>query len=470
MSEISSVLIVGGEQPYHRPLIHRLKSWAERIDQVDTAADALRRLKGLEYQLVLAAGRTPDLSTERLVEEALRAAPNVIIVLIAAQPNLSHAFRAARLGASDYLVADPQSALDPHAAQRLFERVRESYLRARAEASPSAEPDSEDGMLPELIGRSPAMRKVNHLVTLIAPRQSTVLINGRTGTGKELAARAVHRNSQRAGKPMVMVNCGAIPPNLLEAEFFGHVKGAFTGAVSSRIGRFEQADGGTIFLDEVGEMPLDMQSKILRVLQEREFQRVGSSETRSVDVRVIAASNCDLADMVQRGTFREDLYYRLNVVPITLPSLTERVEDIPLLTEHLLVKTCSAEGLPLRRVSRETLQRLQEFSWPGNVRQLENAIAKAVALSGDRQLLFPSDFPLPAAALAGTNSVVPEIRVPPNGLDFDGVVTHIEHSLLQQALDLTDGNKKRAADLLHIKRTTFAARWRSVQDCLELAG
>ena len=469
MSEISSVLIVGGEQPYHRPLIHRLKSWAERIDQVDTAADALRRLKGLEYQLVLAAGRTPDLSTERLVEETLRAAPNVVIVLIAAQPNLSHAFRAARLGASDYLVADPQSALDPQAAQRLFERVRESYLRARAEASPSSSLDSEDGMLPELIGRSPAMRKVNHLVMLIAPRQSTVLINGRTGTGKELAARAVHRNSQRAGKPMVMVNCGAIPPNLLEAEFFGHVKGAFTGAVSSRIGRFEQADGGTIFLDEVGEMPLDMQSKILRVLQEREFQRVGSSETRSVDVRVIAASNCDLADMVQRGTFREDLYYRLNVVPITLPSLTERVEDIPLLTEHLLAKTCSAEGLALRRVSRETLQRLQEYSWPGNVRQLENAIAKAVALSGDRQLLFPSDFPLPAATLAGTNSVVPEIRVPPNGLDFDGVVTHIEHSLLQQALDLTDGNKKRAADLLHIKRTTFAARWRSVQDCLELA-
>ncbi len=469
MSEISSLLLVGSEQPYHRPLVHRLKSWSQRVDQVETAADALRRLKGLDYQLVLAAGRTPDLSAERLVEETLRAAPNVIILLIATQPNLSHAFRAARLGASDYLVADPQSAFDPQAAQKLFERVRESYLRSRAEASPSSTLESEDGTLAQLVGSSPNMRRVNHLVRLIAPRQSTVLIHGRTGTGKELVARAVHSHSQRAKKPMVMVNCGAIPANLMEAEFFGHVKGAFTGAVSGRVGRFEQADGGTIFLDEVGEMPIEMQSKILRVLQEREFQRVGSSETRSVDVRVIAATNCDLSEMVKQQTFREDLYYRLNVVPITIPSLTERVEDIPLLTEHLLAKICEAEELPLQRVSRETLQRLQEYSWPGNVRQLENAIAKAVALSGDRQVLFPSDFPLPAAPLAGPNSVVPEIRVPPSGLDYDGVVNQIEHSLLQQALDMTDGNKKRAADLLHIKRTTFAARWRSVQDCLELA-
>lgn len=470
MPEISNVLMVGAEQPYHRPLIHRLKSWAERVEQVETADDGLRRLKSLDYQLVLAVGRTPDLSTERLVEEMLRATPNVVILLIAAQANLSHAFRAARLGASDYLVAEPNAALDPQAAQRLFERVRDSYARARAEATPSAAVEADEGETPELIGRSPAMRKVNHLVKLIAPRQSTVLIEGRTGTGKELVARAIHARSQRANKPMVMVNCGAIPASLLEAEFFGHVKGAFTGAVSGRVGRFEQADGGTIFLDEVGEMPLEMQSKLLRVLQEREFQRVGTSETRTVDVRVIAATNCELREMVERGEFREDLYYRLNVVPIEIPSLTERIEDIPLLAEHLLAKTCEAEGLPLRRASRETQQRLQDYGWPGNVRQLENAIAKAVALSGERQVLFPSDFPLPALPPAGAGSVVPEIRVPPNGLDYDGVVTRIEHSLLQQALDLTNGNKKRAADLLHIKRTTFAARWRSVQDSLELVG
>jgi transcriptional regulator with PAS, ATPase and Fis domain len=262
---------------------------------------------------------------------------------------------------------------------------------------------------------------------------------------------------------MVMVNCSAIPESLMEAEFFGHVKGAFTGAVAHRVGRFEQAQGGTIFLDEIGELPLDMQSKLLRALQERELQRVGSSETIKVDVRVIAATNCDLKDLVCRGQFREDLYYRLNVVPIHVPSLAERAGDIPSLVDHLLARICEREKLALKRTGPEAIQRLKEYNWPGNVRQLENAIEKAVALSSDRRVLYPSDFPLPSPPLVASSPLVPEVRLPADGLDFDSVVTQFEQDLLQQALRRSGGNKKRAADLLRIKRTTFSAKLRSLQ-------
>ena len=288
-----------------------------------------------------------------------------------------------------------------------------------------------------------------------------MLITGRTGTGKELVARAIHTASPRGPHPLVVVNCGAIPEHLIEAELFGHVKGAFTGAIGHRVGRFEQAHRGVIFLDEIGEMPLEMQSKQLRVLQEREFQRVGSSETIKVDVRVIAATNCDLKELVQRGKFREDLYYRLNVVPLALPSLAERIDDLPSLVQHLLVKICRQEGLPLMRATPETVIRLMEYSWPGNVRQLENAIEKAVALSADREILYPSDFPLPPLTPGTAPSVAPDVRLPNEGLDFDSVVGRFERSLLEQALERTGGNKKRAAELLRINRTTFAAKLRA---------
>ena len=310
-------------------------------------------------------------------------------------------------------------------------------------------------------GQSKAIRGVNRLIKLIAPRQSTVLITGRTGTGKELVARAIHAASPRAAHPLVVVNCGAIPEQLIEAELFGHVKGAFTGAIGHRVGRFEQAHRGVIFLDEIGEMPLEMQSKQLRVLQEREFQRVGSSETIKVDVRVVAATNCDLQELLQQGKFREDLYYRLNVVPMSLPSLAERIEDLPSLVQHLLTKICRQEGLSLMRMAPETVVRLMEYHWPGNVRQLENAIEKAVALSGDREILYPSDFPLPPLTAGTAPSVAPDVRLPAEGLDLDSVVGGFERSLLEQALERTGGNKKRAAELLRIKRTTFAAKLRA---------
>jgi transcriptional regulator with GAF, ATPase, and Fis domain len=263
---------------------------------------------------------------------------------------------------------------------------------------------------------------------------------------------------------MVAVNCTALPENLLEAELFGHVRGAFTGAVGQRVGRFEQAHRSTLFLDEIGDMPLDIQAKLLRVLQEREFQRLGSSESVKIDVRVVAASNSDLAERIRQGRFREDLYYRLNVVPIHMPPLRDRLSDIPVLVYHFVDKICRQEDLPPKEIPRETIERLMSYSWPGNVRQLENAIEKAVALSGARQALHPGDFPLPsrAPAPASTPNAAPVITLPDDGLDFERTVGTIERNILEQALRRSGGNKKRAADMLRLKRTTLAAKLRSL--------
>jgi transcriptional regulator with GAF, ATPase, and Fis domain len=315
-----------------------------------------------------------------------------------------------------------------------------------------------------LIGSSSALREAIEVLRLVAPRHCTILITGRTGTGKELAARAIHQASARNHRELVSVNCGAIPPDLVEAEFFGHVKGAFTGAVSARQGRFEQADGGTLFLDEIGELPGEMQAKLLRALQEGEIQRVGSSETLRVDVRIVAATNRDLGRMVERQQFREDLYYRLNVVPIRLPDLAERIEDLPALADSLLKRSCAGEGLPEKRLSEAALSRLCNHHWPGNVRQLQNALEKAVALSGDRLVLTEADFLLPKGPRTEIGCDFPSLQVPASGLDYDAVIGALERDLLNQALALADGNKKRAADLLRLKRTTFLARWKTLQE------
>ncbi|HTM51535.1 MAG TPA: sigma-54 dependent transcriptional regulator [Bryobacteraceae bacterium] len=314
-----------------------------------------------------------------------------------------------------------------------------------------------------LVGDSPAMGQLCRLIQLVGPRRTTVMITGETGAGKELVARSVHAASPRSRLPMVTVNCAALPENLLEAELFGHVKGAFTGAANHRVGRFEQADGSTIFLDEIAEMPLDLQVKMLRVLQEREFQRIGASDTVKVDLRIISASNVDLARRVDQGRFREDLFYRLNVVRLRTPPLRERLSDVPALVEHLIRKVCRLEQIPVRQVSPQSLWRLANYGWPGNVRQLENSVEAAIALSGERLMLEPEDFPMEstdskmeAAAVGG-----PTISVPDHGLDFERTVSQFERSILMQALEKTAGNKKQAADMLGLKRTTLSAKLRT---------
>lgn len=315
-----------------------------------------------------------------------------------------------------------------------------------------------------LIGSSRAMFAVFQMVELVGQRRSTVLIRGETGTGKEMVARAIHAAGPRSKKPMVAVNCTALPDTLLEAELFGHTKGAFTGAVAPRTGRFEEAHQGTIFLDEIGDMPLDLQAKLLRVLQEREIQRIGSSETVPVDVRVLAATNVNLQQRVAEGKFREDLYYRLNVVPILLPPLRERVSDIPLLTENFIEKVCRLEDLDPKKVLQEAMHHLCTYDWPGNVRQLENTVEMAVVLSGERKVLLPGDFRLPRRA--GLASVpTPDQSspsLPDDGLDFEATVSALERALLRQALERTQGNKRMAAELLRLKRTTLTAKLKSL--------
>jgi DNA-binding NtrC family response regulator len=337
--------------------------------------------------------------------------------------------------------------------------VRTTGLAAPPAAAASHNPE------PLLVGNSPEMLRIAHILRLVGPRRATVLITGETGTGKEVAARALHLAGPRRSGPFVAVNCTALPENLLEAELFGHVRGAFTGAVQNRTGRVEQAAGGTLFFDEIGDLPLDLQAKLLRVLQEREFQRLGSSETIRMDARVVAATNCDLTRRICENRFREDLYYRLNVVPLHIPPLRHRREDIPALAVHFVEKVCRLERLALRRVAPDALERLASWHWPGNVRQLENAIEMAVALSGDRMLLDSSDFPAPhgALALASPASGASPVDVPDSGLDYQQTVAAIEKSILEQALRKTGGNKKAAAEMLGLKRTTLSAKMRSLE-------
>lgn len=316
-----------------------------------------------------------------------------------------------------------------------------------------------------LVGSSSAMREVIEIIELVASRRSTILITGETGTGKEVAARALHQASGRASSRMVAVNCAALPDHLLEAELFGHTKGAFTGAVNTRVGLFEQAHRGTIFLDEIGELPLPLQAKLLRVLQEREIQRIGSSEPLSIDVRVIAASNANLLEAVANRRFREDLYYRLNVVALRMPALRDRPADIPELAEHFLNKLSEGEPAWRKRLAPQALEMFVRYSWPGNVRQLEHAIESACALSGARSVLYPGDFDLPAEVQASEFGPLSSLDVPEGGINFEELMTGIERRLLERALAKSGGNKARAASMLHMKRTTLLSKFKSLEVC-----
>lgn len=315
-----------------------------------------------------------------------------------------------------------------------------------------------------LIGQSAAISRLREIIRLIAGRRVTVLISGESGTGKEVVARAIHSAGNRAQRPMVAVNCTALPSNLLESELFGHVKGAFTGADRLRIGRFEQAHRGTIFLDEVGDLPLESQGKLLRVLQEQQFERLGSSETLSVDVRVVAATNVRLEDAVRERKFREDLYYRLNVIPVQLIPLRDRREDIPLLIEHFLNKFQEEERCAPKSLSAEALRYLAGQAWPGNVRQLEHTIQRAFAMSGDRTTIGLADLHFGCTGIADAEAEEEPyqdgsyVQVHQNGIDFDKVIGNLERSLVHQALRLSGGNKAKAADLLRMKRTTLLAK------------
>lgn len=312
----------------------------------------------------------------------------------------------------------------------------------------------------KLTGESPAIEAVIRTISLVARHRSTVLITGETGTGKEMAARAIHEAGPRSGFPFIAMNCAAIPASLMESELFGHVRGAFTGALNHRAGYFEQACQGTIFLDEVGELPLELQGKLLRVLQEREFQRVGSSSVIRTEARVIAATNLRLEDNVKAGRFREDLFYRLNVVPLCMPPLRERRSDIPLLVQHFIRKICQQESIPEKVVTENALHFLTTLDWPGNVRQLENRVEMAVILSEEAPVLDQNHFLLRPDDLPALNESM--IQLPAAGLNLDQYIGSVELNLLQQALDRAKGNKTMAAGFLCMNRTTLSARLKAL--------
>ena len=374
----------------------------------------------------------------------------------------------------DWLRVLADSAAVAIANARAFEQVEALRRELELERDYLRQEVQENGVFGEILGRSASLQRVLRQVDKVAATDASVLILGETGSGKELVARGIHQRSPRAHKPLVKVNCGSIPRELFESEFFGHVRGSFTGAIRDRVGRFQLADGGTLFLDEVGENPLELQSKLLRVLQEGEYERVGNETTRKVNVRVLSATNKDLRQLVQQGLFREDLYYRLNVVPLRIPPLRERIEDVPDLIRHFL-NLAASQGLPRKAIDGEALTRLRRYSWPGNVRELENLAQRLAALYAEDTInarivgleLDPTDrreeMALPETA---TLSAAVEVYLqrhftehaaaglPPDGL-YDRIVEEVERPLLVAALVATKGNQIKAAKLLGLNRNTL---------------
>jgi len=422
------------------------------VAAVTNALDGLDLLRSEDFDAVLVNWPLTDWpSAANLLEELQQAQPETPVVFHAPGISASESIRLCRMGAFHVLQTG-------HATSCLYLAANSKWAQEQAAGCL----EEREGWTASLVGESRQMNQIAERIRLVASRRSTVLITGETGTGKEVVAQAIHAASDRARFPMVAVNCCALPETLLEAELFGHVRGAFTGAVNARAGRFEQAHRGTIFLDEIGDMPLGIQAKLLRVLQEREVQRLGSSETLHVDVRVIAATNMDLEEMTKRGNFREDLFYRLNVIPIEVPPLRERSRDVGPLTLYFVDKICRQESIPCKQISPEILERLAGHDWPGNVRQLENAVEKAIVLSGDRPILHLGDFSLPVRQHPLAHSAAPFIAVPDQGLDFEQTVGSIERDILEQALRKTRGNKKLAAEMLGLKRTTLSAKLKSL--------
>jgi two-component system, NtrC family, response regulator AtoC len=463
-------ILVVDDEDYMREVVRRaLESAGFEVHEAADGKTALTMLRQYPYNVIITDLRMPGLTGEAILEEALSLFPETIVIVMTGFGNIQSAVEAIRRGAYDYLPKPFQLA---ELVMRVEKGIDEQKLKSENRMLRGELQDKYH--FSNLVGSSTAMQNIYRLIGVVAQKTSTVLIDGETGTGKELIARAIHYNGPRKDQPLVSVNCGAIPSNLLEDELFGHVKGAFTNAHQHRIGRFEQANHGTLFLDEVSNMPMDLQVKLLRVLQEREFQRVGSTTTVKVDVRIVAATNGDLLEAVEKGEFRGDLYYRLNVIPIKVPSLRQRRDDIPLLVTHFTRKYCADQKLALKRVSHEAIKSLMAYDWPGNVRQLENSVEMAVALSGDREILDVEDFPIVARIPSG-DAPFPSIDIPDNGIHFNTMISELERKLILQSLQVAGGNKKRAASLLHLKRTTFVEKLRrmgmeasdSDVDCME---
>jgi DNA-binding NtrC family response regulator len=451
------LLIVDDEGALRSAIAERLADHGFVVEQAGNGEDALQRLADFAFDILITDLRLPGIGGREVLDAALERYPDIIAIVITGYGTVKDAVEAIKQGAADFITKPFQFDALLHVLRSAVEQRRlkseNAYLRSQLE---------ERYRIDGLVGNSRIMRDLFQLLETVAATSSTVLITGETGTGKELAARAIHHNSPRRSNRFVALNCSAIPETLLEAELFGHTRGAFTGAVGTRQGRVEQAHKGTLFLDEVGTMSPSLQAKLLRVLQEREFERVGDSHTIKIDVRVIAATHSDLARMVAESTFREDLYYRLNVLPVQLPPLRERREDIPLLVQHFLQRLAADSGRGTMTVSQEAMRRLMAYRWPGNVRQLENTVERALAFSQGRTCLDVQDLPPEvqnqAAAVEESETWLPE-----DGIDFERYIEAIELSLIKRSLERTHGNKRQAARLLNLKRTTLIEKLKRLE-------
>ncbi|HBL27109.1 MAG TPA: Fis family transcriptional regulator [Acidobacteria bacterium] len=409
---------------------------------------ARREIARQSFEAILCDVMMPDGSGLDLLREIKTADPSPPVVMMTAYTSTKTAIDAMKLGAADY-VSKPFDVEELKiVVQKALERAELSrenvYLRRELEKKYTFN---------NIIGKSPRMQAIFALIERIARTSSTVLVNGESGTGKELIARAIHFAGPRANRRFLSINCGALPENLLESELFGHERGSFTGAVRDKKGLFQEADRGTLFLDEIGEMSPSMQVKLLRALQEKVIRKVGGTEEEQVDVRIIAATHQNLEARIASGEFREDLYYRINVLPINLPPLRQRREDIPLLVDFFLQKYCKQMELPAKQISVEAMQMLESYEWPGNVRELENLIERALALSSQADTITTRD--LPAFLLTRRKIQSDLIDLPDEGLDLEGYLEGIRAQLMQQALERTSGVQTQAAELLRMSFRSF---------------
>jgi two-component system response regulator PilR (NtrC family) len=452
-----NILICDDERSICEMLDITLRREGYKVETVTSGEVAKRKIESAIYDIIVTDIKMPTIDGIEVLRHAHKVSPESAVILITAVDDYEAAVQAVKAGgATDYIRKSP-GLIDEIkiAIRKALEKgtlSRQNFAFKRDAANRNS--------LDNIIGASPAMEKLKQTIRTVASTQSTVLVYGESGTGKELVARAVHTCSPRVAEPFVSINCGAFPETLLESELFGYVKGAFTGANQNKRGLFEVADGGTIFLDEIGEMTLTMQVKLLRVLQERTVRPVGGTDEIAIDVRVIAATNRDLEKQVAENTFREDLYYRLSVIPVTVPPLRDRREDVALLVNHFLHKYAPAAGKSITKIRAQSLESLTSYEWPGNVRQLENTIERAVALgTGDElHVDLPAERPRARAAAAGVGadgiSIVSD-GVLPEGIDMEKYVADIERSLLKSALAQSNGVQARAADALKISYRSF---------------